>query len=369
MKVTVADVVRAMDAIAPPHMAMEGDRIGLQLGDPGRPVEKLVVTLEVTPSVADRAVAWGADMIVAHHALLFRPLAEVRWDKPRQAMIAKLVAQRVAFFAAHTNLDCAPGGVNDVIAERLGLVRPELLDVTGRDRLVKLVVFVPTSHVDVVRQTLGDAGAGHIGAYSHCTFAAPGTGSFKPGPGTHPYIGQEGQLELVDEVRLETIAYERDLDRIVASMLEAHPYEEVAYDVYPLAVPGRAFGIGRVGALPEPMELEAFVDLVRRAFHLPHLRYAGHPRSRVQKVAVLGGSGSGWIPHALAQGADVFVTADVSHHQAADAVHDGLAIVDVPHAALEAPVCEGVARRLRDALGPSVEVRVDVEGVDPWRFV
>ncbi|WP_206881372.1 Nif3-like dinuclear metal center hexameric protein [Alicyclobacillus mali (ex Roth et al. 2021)] len=369
MQVTVADVMRAMDVIAPPHMAMEGDRIGLQLGDPARPVAKLVVTLEVTPDVVDRAVAWGADMIVAHHALLYRPLSEIRWDKPRQAMVAKLVAQQTAFFSAHTNLDCAPGGVNDVIVEKLGLSQPELLDVTGRDKLAKVVVFVPVSHVDAVRQALGDAGAGHIGAYSHCTFGTPGTGSFKPGPGTHPYIGEEGKLELVDEVRLETIAYERDLDRIVASMLKAHPYEEVAYDIYPLAVPGRPFGIGRIGTLPEPMELESFVDRVRRAFHLPHLRYAGCPRASVQKIAVLGGSGSGWIPGALARGADALVTADVSHHQAADAVHDGLAIVDVPHAALEAPVCEAVARKLGEALGLGVEVRVDVEGVDPWRFV
>ncbi|WP_206830885.1 Nif3-like dinuclear metal center hexameric protein [Alicyclobacillus fructus] len=369
MTVTVADVVRAMEEIAPARMAMEGDRIGLQIGDPARPVGKLVVTLEVTPSVAERAVAWGADMVVAHHALLFRPLAEIRWDKPRQAMIAKLVAHQIAFFAAHTNLDCAPGGVNDVIAEKLGLANVDLLEVTGRDKLVKLVVFVPASHVDGVREALGDAGAGHIGGYSHCTFGAPGTGSFKPGPDTEPYIGEHGKLELVDEVRLETIAYERDLDRIVARMLEVHPYEEVAYDVYPLALPGRAFGIGRVGTLPEAMELEAFVDHVRRVFHLPHLRYAGHPRTRVQTVAVLGGSGSGWIPHALARGADVLVTGDVSHHQAADAVHDGLAIVDVPHAALEAPVCEHVARRLRGALGSAVEVRVDIDGVDPWRWV
>ncbi|SIS66524.1 Nif3-like dinuclear metal center hexameric protein [Alicyclobacillus vulcanalis] len=369
MTVTVADVVHAMDAIAPPHLAFDGDRIGLQLGDPSQPVRKLVVTLEVTPAIADRAIAWGADIVVAHHALLFRPLTEIRWDKPRQAMVAKLVSHRVAFFAAHTNLDCAWGGVNDVIAERLGIVEPEPLEVTVRDRLVKLVVFVPASHVDAVRQALGDAGAGHIGAYSHCTFGAPGTGSFKPGPGTRPYIGKEGKLELVDEVRLETIAPERDLGRIVQRMLEVHPYEEVAYDVYPLELTGRAFGIGRVGRLPAAMELAAFVDHVRRAFRLPHLRYAGRPGARVETVAVLGGSGSGWIPHALAQSADVLVTADVSHHQAADAVHDGIAIVDVPHAALEAPVCERVADGLRHALGDAVEVRVDVDGVDPWRFV
>ena len=369
MDIRVSDVIREMERIAPKHLALADDRIGLQLGDPNAVVKRLWVALEVTPELVTRAVAEGVDMVVTHHAPLYRPLSQVDWSQPRQRAIAELVAHRISVFAAHTNLDVAPGGVNDVIAKRLDLVDQEPLDITYRTRLKKLVVYTPAASVEAVRQALCDKGAGHIGNYSHCTFAAPGTGSFVPGDDTHPYIGEAGKLELVSEVRLETVVPEHLLGEVVSSMLAVHPYEEVAYDVFDLALPGASFGIGRIGQLSVAQTLAEFADRARLAFGLPHVRYAGDPGRSVKTVAVLGGSGSGWIGKALMAGADVLVTADISHHQAADAVHDGIAVIDIPHAALEAPVCEVVATRLQAALGSRVTVKTAPVAVDPWRWL
>ncbi|GMA56123.1 dinuclear metal center YbgI/SA1388 family protein [Alicyclobacillus sacchari] len=369
MDIRVADVMREMERIAPKQLALEHDRIGLQLGDPNAVVERLWVGLEVTPELVTQAIAAGVDMLVTHHAPLYRPLTHIDWSQPRQRAIAELVAHRISVFAAHTNLDVAPGGVNDVIAKRLELLDPQPLDITYRTPLKKLVVYTPKESVESVRQTIGDAGAGCIGNYSHCTFAAPGTGSFVPGDGTHPYVGEVGKLELVSEVRLETVVPAYRLADVVSAMLRVHPYEEVAYDIYDLDIPGAAFGIGRIGQLSVRETLAEFADRARIAFGLPHVRYAGDPGRIVKTAAVLGGSGSGWIGKALAAGADVMVTADVSHHQAADAVHDGMAVIDVPHAALEAPVCEVVAKQLQAALGNGVVVETVPVGVDPWRWL
>ncbi|MCL6452437.1 MAG: Nif3-like dinuclear metal center hexameric protein [Alicyclobacillus sp.] len=365
----VADVVRVLEAWAPPSLAMEGDRIGLQVGRMDKPVHRVAVALDPYPAVVDEALSAGADLLVTHHALIYRPLHRIDTGTARGRALARALAADLAVFNAHTNLDIAPGGVNDVLAERLGLTNVEILDRIANEQLRKLVVFVPTDHHEAVLQAVCSAGAGHIGAYSHCTFNTPGTGTFLPGEGTKPFIGSPGKLEWTAETRLETVVPERLVEPVIRAMLAAHPYEEVAYDLYPLEIMGKPYGIGRVGQLANPQPLHAFAQTVRDRLGLAHIRYSGRADCVVRRVAVLGGSGGRWVPHALRAGADVLVTSDCDHHTVAEAWQDGLAVVDATHAALERPVLERVAERIREGCGGSVDVWVCAGPEDPFHWV
>ncbi|MBX6395270.1 MAG: Nif3-like dinuclear metal center hexameric protein, partial [Alicyclobacillaceae bacterium] len=331
MAVAVRDLARWMDEWARPTLALEGDVNGLQIGDPAKPVSKVLVALEVTPEVAEEAIARGVDMILCHHAPLYRPARHLREDNPTGRVLRSLIRADIAVYNAHTNLDVAPGGVNDRLAQRLGLEDVEVLAPTWEERMFKLAVFVPVDHHRKVLDAVCGAGAGWIGQYSHCTFNVSGRGTFRPEEGARPFIGHVGDLEEVDEIRLETVVPEDRLERVVEAMLAAHPYEEVAYDVYPLRRPVRTFGIGRIGRLPSPMTLKDLAEFVKEALQAPGVRFCGDPGKRVSKLAVLGGSGMRWAEHARRRGADAFLTGDVKHHDALDAVAAGLAVLDAGH--------------------------------------
>ncbi|GGJ09190.1 GTP cyclohydrolase 1 type 2 [Alicyclobacillus cellulosilyticus] len=367
--VRVEDVMAAMEQLAPAALAMPGDRIGLQIGRRDKPVRKVGLALDPSPPVIHHAIRAGVDLLITHHALFYHPLGQIDTGTSRGQALAAALAHDLAVFVAHTNLDIADGGVNDVLAELLGLQACEVLEPIHEEHLYKLVVYVPTSHHETVLAAVCAAGAGHIGRYSHCTFNVAGTGTFLPEEGARPYIGEAGRLERVEEVRLETIVPAGRLAAVTEAMLSAHPYEEVAYDVYPLRLPGRTYGLGRVGALSRPMSLSAFAEHVRQVLGLPHIRYAGDPDRSVRRVAVIGGSGSKWAATALRKGADVLVTADCDHHALADAWHDGLAMVDATHAALERPVLRSVAAALHRKLGGAVEVDVLAVPEDPVRWL
>jgi len=363
------DVIAFLEQIAPPGYAMPDDRIGLQLGRMDKPVRKVALALDAYPKQIAEAIQSGADLLVTHHALIFRPLTQIDTATARGRAIAEVLRHDLTVYNAHTNLDIAEGGVNDVLAEILELTHVEVLDRMQSQRLRKLVVFVPESHHQSVLAAVCEAGAGHIGGYSHCTFNTLGTGTFLPEEGTHPFIGEPGQLERTAEVRLETIVPEPLVETVVQAMLAAHPYEEVAYDLYPLDIMGDPIGIGRVGDLKGPMRLEKFAETVRHKLQLEHLRFTGDPDAVVSRVAVLGGSGGRWVKHALAKGAEVLVTSDCDHHTVAEAWQDGLAVVDATHAAMELPVLRRVQEQLLAKFGDALEVAVVRVPEDPFRWV
>ncbi|MBX5436529.1 MAG: Nif3-like dinuclear metal center hexameric protein [Alicyclobacillaceae bacterium] len=366
---TVRDVVQLLESWAPPALALEGDPVGLQVGSLNARCARVMVALDPSLAVIEQAVAARCDLLVTHHELLYRPMACIDRDTARGRAVALALSEGLTVYAMHTNWDIAEGGVNDVLAERLGLADVQVLDVTKREELYKLVVFVPDSHHQAVLEAVCAAGAGHIGGYSHCTFNIAGEGTFQPLPGSQPFIGRVGALERVRETRLETIVPESRLDGVVRAMKRVHPYEEVAYDVYPLKLSGRPQGIGRVGNLPAPMPLLAFARHVQQALGTAGVRFGGDPQLTVRRVAVLGGSGRSWVGHALRAGAQVLVTADCSHHDVADAWEAGLAVVDATHAALERPAMERLARRLQEALQGQIEVRLAEGPEDPFQWV
>lgn len=363
-------IAQMIEQLAPKHLAEEWDKIGLQIGTLHKEIKKVLVALEITDEVASEAVELGADLIIVHHPLIFRPLTHVVTDFAQGRKIETLIKHDIAVYAAHTNLDIADGGMNDWMAEALGLAEVKPLKPAYEEKLYKLVVFVPTDHHERVLQALFEAGAGWIGNYSNCSFNLEGTGTFRPEEGTDPFIGKQGTIEYVKEIRIETIVPEHVRKAVISAMLKAHPYEEVAYDLYPLALQGRTFGLGRVGKLPEPETLSQFVDRVKEAFGVSFARVTGSLDKEVRKVAVLGGSGAKYVRDAVRSGADVFVTGDIDYHTAQDALADGICLVDPGHHA-EVLMKERVAEYLQGKLteaGYDTQVVVSQVATDPFQL-
>ena len=363
--VTVQDVCAAMDDLAPPGLAYPEDRIGLRIGRPDAPVTRILVALTVTPPAFRAALRARAEMIVSHHPLVWEPLDVIRTDDPTTGLYLDIASAGVACYAAHTNLDVVGGGVNDVLARKLGLAGTRPLLDAPHATSVKLVTFVPESHLDRVRAAVCEAGAGRIGEYTHCTFSAPGFGTFLPGDQAQPFSGERDQVNEEPERRFEVLVPQARLDRVVEVLLEAHPYEEVAYDVVPLGNPSTDVGLGRIGLLKKPVSLRVLAERVRRALGVAHLRYVGDPRRSVQAIGVLGGSGGGEVAR-IPRRVDALVTGDVGYHDALRAQEQGLALIDAGHAATERLVIPLLARHLRRRLGG---VRVSTyREPDPFRM-
>lgn len=364
------EIIQLFEQFSPKGLAMEGDKIGLQVGRLNKKIERVMIALDVLEEVIDEAIEKNVQLIIAHHPPIFRPLKNVITDTVQGRMIEKLLKHDIAVYAAHTNLDVAVGGVNDLLAAALGLEDPEVLVPTYQTKLKKLVVFVPSTHAEELRVAVGKAGAGHIGNYSHCSFSTSGTGRFLPGDNTTPYIGQQGHLEAVDEVRIETIVPEPLLKRVVTAMLKANPYEEVAYDVYPVDNQGEVLGLGRIGAVNE-MTLAEFAERVKTALEVDKVRVVGDLSSKVKKVAVLGGDGNKYFSQAKFKGADVYVTGDIYYHTAHDAMMQGLNMIDPGHN-VEKIMKKGVTATLTKMCkeaGYEVEIFPSEVNTDPFQYL
>jgi dinuclear metal center YbgI/SA1388 family protein len=337
---TIADVTDALEAWAPPGSAQDYDNVGLQVGDASRTVDTALLALDATPQVLEEAQEIDADLIVTHHPLLFRPLDGVTADSYVSNLALRLAESETALYSIHTNLDAAPGGVSFALADRLGLTEVGFLD--GFDEtLYKLAVFVPEDAFRTVREALADAGAGRIGDYEACAFAVEGTGFFKPGANTDPYIGEAGgDVESAQERKLEVEVARWNLGRVLNALHDAHPYDEVAYDLYPVHQSNSQAGLGALGVLPEPEPMPDFLTRVADRLDAGSLRYAGDDESPVERVAVCGGAGSDFIGTALGAGADAYVTADVKYHEFFNVLDtDGtpeMALVDPGHYESEA---------------------------------
>jgi dinuclear metal center YbgI/SA1388 family protein len=364
------EIIQLFEQFSPKGLAMEGDKIGLQIGRLNKRVERVMIALDVLEHVIDEAIEKDVQLIIAHHPIIYRPLKNLLTDTTQGKMVEKLLKHDIAVYAAHTNLDVAKGGVNDLLAEALGLEETEVLVPTYDTKLKKIVVFVPASHAEEIRQVLGNSGAGFIGNYSHCTFSADGTGRFLPGEHTDPYVGKQGQLEEVDEVRIETIVPEPLLKKTITAMIKAHPYEEVAYDVYPVENKGETLGLGRIGKVKETT-LAEFTEKVKKALSVSTVRVVGDLTSKVKKVAVLGGDGNKYFMSAKFKGADVYVTGDIYYHTAHDAMLQGLNMIDPGHN-VEKVMKTGLTKVLQKMCQESgyiVDIFPSEENTDPFQFV
>ncbi|MBO0586521.1 Nif3-like dinuclear metal center hexameric protein [Sporosarcina sp. E16_8] len=342
------EIITLFEKWSPKRFAMDGDPVGLHIGQLNQTVENVLVTLDVNEEVIDEAIRYGANLIIAHHPPIFRPLKSLLTDTPQGSMIEKCIKNDIAVYAAHTNLDVAPGGVNDMLAEKLGLVDTEIVESTYSEPLYKLIVFSPLTHADEVRQALDIAGAGAIGDYVGCSFSTSGIGRFTPVEGAEPFIGEVGKGEEVEEIKIEVILPGPIRSKVIKAMLKAHPYEEPAFDIVALEQQSNEYGLGRIGKLREKTTLGQFAELVKETFDVPALRFVGDPDKEIQKVAVLGGDGNKYIGSAKRSGADVLVTGDLYYHVAHDAQAMGIAIIDPGHN-IEKVMIQGVADYMQAA--------------------
>lgn len=364
------EIIQLMEKFSPKGLAMEGDKIGLQIGRLNQKIDRVMIALDVLEEVIDEAIEKNVQLIIAHHPPIFRPLKNIMTDTVQGRMIEKLLKHDISVYAAHTNLDVAKGGVNDLLAEALGLEDAQVLVPTHEEKLKKIVVFVPLSHAEQIRQALGKTGAGFIGNYSHCSYSASGTGRFLPGEDTNPYIGQQGKVEEVEEIRIETIVPESLLKKVITSMLKAHPYEEPAYDVYPVENSGEILGLGRIGKI-QPMTLREFAEKVKESLEVEKVRVVGDLNAVVKKAAVLGGDGNKYFTHAKYKGADVYVTGDIYYHTAHDAWMEGLNMIDPGHN-VEKVMKKGVTNKLAKMCleaGYDTEIIPSEVNTDPFQFI
>ncbi len=338
MTVKCQTIINIMEKFAPRNLAEEWDNPGLNIGNPSSEVEAVLITLDVDLEVVKEALNLGARLIISHHPLIFKPIKNLREDNHHARLICEIIRSGINVYCAHTNLDSCEQGVNDVLANLLGLQSIEVINPDKPEVIYKLVVFVPQSHIEQVREAITGAGAGWIGNYSDCTFLVDGTGTFKATEGCSPFIGKPGLLEKVAEVRLETVIRQKQVNRVIRAMLKAHPYEEVAYDIYPLVNDAGRLGLGRIGALETMMSFKEFMDLVKKTFSISVLRYGGDINQKVRKIAVCGGSGGSLINKAAFAGADVLLTGDIKYHEAQEAMALGLKFIDAGHFATEVPV-------------------------------
>lgn len=369
----LSDVVALVERWYPPHRAEEWDRVGLVCGDPDASVRRVLLAVDPVQAVADEAVALDADLVITHHPLFLRGTSSVAATTPKGRVVHTLIGNGCGLLNAHTNADAPAGGVSESMALALGLTDLRPLDADPLEERDKLVVFVPVADADRVRDAITAAGAGAIGDYDSCTFTTAGEGRFRPLAGANPTIGSVGDLETVAEVRVESILDRRLRASVVAAMLAAHPYEEPAYDVVPLAsLDDPTRGSGRIGRLTAPMRLRDFAAHVAAA--LPEtahgVRVGGDPDATVETVALCGGSGDFLLDRARSAGADVYVTSDLRHHPASELrEHPGApALVDVAHWAAEWTWLPVLRERLVEALGDTVAVHVSTTNTDPWTF-
>ncbi|MDR1616834.1 MAG: Nif3-like dinuclear metal center hexameric protein [Syntrophomonadaceae bacterium] len=350
MRIILKDIVNIMEKHFPLHLAESWDNPGLQIGSLSAPVKSVAVALDADEYSIDQALSLKADVLITHHPLFFKGVKKIDYAQHEGRIIQKLARSGTAVYSAHTNLDSAPNGLSQYLAELIGLKDIKLLGYQREETLYKLVVFVPQTHLEAVRTAVYEAGAGHIGNYSDCGFYTRGTGTFRPLEGAEPYTGNVGQLEYADEFRLETIVRKNQAPQVLSAVLEAHPYEEVAYDLLPLAAGGLKYSYGRAGELQKPVTLEQFACIVKKKLGISGIKVAGDPGKMIKKVGLAGGAGSALINTASQQGVDVFISGDIKYHEAQAGLEKGLAIIDAGHQGTEAAVRPFLQQLLRDEL-------------------
>ncbi len=323
----ILDLVQYLEEFAEPALQESYDNSGMQVGDPSREVSTALLTLDVTEPVIEEAIKLKTNLIVAHHPLIFHPLKRITGANSAERCVQMALRNDIAIYAMHTNLDKVAGGVNGKICEKLGLHSLRVLQPEG-GRFHKLVFFVPESHADAVRNAVFEAGGGTIGKYDMCSFNAPGFGTFRGDEDTDPFLGKPGQLSKEPELRIEVIMPKKLHPKVLASMLRAHPYEEVAYDIYNLENKDIHTGLGMIGELPEAKDEQDILGKIKETFNAACLRHTSLLGKPVKKIAVCGGSGAPLLSLAIKEKADLYLSADFKYHQFFEA--DGRVLIADP---------------------------------------
>jgi dinuclear metal center YbgI/SA1388 family protein len=326
---TIHEISEALEQYAPLVFQEEYDNSGLIIGNPETEVSGVLIAVDVTGEVLDEALQNGCNLVIAHHPLIFKGMKRFVGEDLVQRLAVKAIRGQVAVYAMHTNLDNSVKGLNAWVSGLLGIKNCRILS-PGQGLLSKLVTFCPVDHADRVRQALFDAGAGHIGNYDCCSFNLAGQGTFRASANTNPFVGEKNVLHAESEIRIEVILPRHLQLKVVSALLENHPYEEVAYDVYPLANTGEFSGSGMIGDLETPVTEQQFLKAVKKETGIPSLRHSGLTGKMIFRVAICTGSGAFLIRDAKKSGADAFLTADLKYHDFFEA-DEQLILADIGH--------------------------------------
>jgi dinuclear metal center YbgI/SA1388 family protein len=360
------DLCAWLDAEVPLAFQEDYDNSGLQVGEPEQELNKGLVTIDVTEEVIEEAISNSCDIVISHHPLIFGGIKRLAGKNPVERIVRKCILNNIAVYSAHTNLDITHSGVSRKIADKLGLEDIRVL-APLKKQLLKLVTFIPLSHVEQVSSAVFRAGAGVIGNYDSCGFTVQGKGSFRGNEKTNPYAGEKNQLHYEDEVRFETVLFTHMKEKVIRALLEAHPYEEVAYDLYSIENTNIDAGLGCTGMLPEPADDHDFLGRVRELFG-PGLRYSGETkRGVVFKVAMCGGSGASLLKEAIASGADAFITADIRYHTFFEA-ENRILLIDAGHYQTEKFAVE-LIKELINKKFPKFALRFSDTNTNPVNYI
>ncbi|MCX8057476.1 MAG: Nif3-like dinuclear metal center hexameric protein [Ignavibacteria bacterium] len=340
------EVFEFIEDWAPKGIAWERDNVGLQVGNDDDLVKGLLLTLDISEDVIRKAIESKCNLIISHHPLLFNPLSKIDVNSSKGRIIELALKNGITIYSAHTNLDFTKDGVSFALARKLGLEKIKFLEFAPSTQY-KLVTFVPEEHVENLLEKLSQAGAGIIGDYTHCSYQLKGSGTFFGKENTNPAIGEKGKLEKVDEIRLEMIFEKWNLNKILKALLSNHPYEEPAYDIYPLQNRNVNFGFGAVGYLKEKIELIDFVNFVKKQLGANSVKFTSGNKKYIQKIGVCGGSGSDLIPKAINENCDAFVSSDIKYHTFLD-YGDSIALIDAGHYYTELPIIDELEKRLNE---------------------
>lgn len=325
----IREIIQCIEDLAPPVLQEAYDNVGLLIGNEQKKATAAIVCLDVTEKVIDEALEKKANLIISHHPLIFSGLKKITGTGMVDRCVAKAIKHDIVIYAAHTNIDNVQEGVNGMIAKKLGLQNTQIL-VPAENHLIKLVTFAPLNNASKIRQALFEAGAGNIGNYDSCSFSTSGKGTFRGNDLSNPYVGKKGEMHTEEEERIEVIAPRYNKSRIIKALLSAHPYEEPAFDIFPLENAFASVGAGIIGWTNEKLSEEQWLKKIKDTFSLKILRHSELTGNTVSKIAVCGGAGSKFLKNTIAQGAQLFISSEFSYHSFFDA-DNKIVIVDIGH--------------------------------------
>lgn len=361
------EIFRFIEDWAPKGIAWDKDNAGLQVGSADNVVKNILLCLDVTEKVVEEAIKKRCSLIISHHPLLFRALKKIDTQSDKTSkIIQKLIKHNITLYSAHTNLDFTKDGVSFKLAEKLNLKNLNFLKNLNGNQY-KLIVFVPFSHIEDVAAAIHNAGGGIIGEYSFCSFRTIGTGTFKGSTKSNPALGKKLNIEYADEVRLEVLIDSFNSSKIISEMIKAHPYEEAAYDLYPLANENINYGMGVIGVLDKPINEKEFLKFVGKQLGINNFRYTNGKNATIKKVAVCGGSGSDLLSVAIQKNADAFVTADIKYHTFDDA-QNNILMIDAGHYETEIFSLSEVQNRFKKFLSNKNKVFKYTGTTNPVKF-
>jgi dinuclear metal center YbgI/SA1388 family protein len=330
MALQVREIKKWLDSRFPPRWAESWDHIGLQVGNPEQRVERIGISLEATPSSVAWAVQNKLQLLICHHPLFFSPLFSLETGREPGRTVSHLIKAGLSLLVAHTNLDAAPDGVSTALANRLGLEHLRPLE-HRLEQKVKVVVFIPSGYEENITEALKGLKAGRIGPYRLCTFKCRGEGTFLPDEDSHPFLGEVGRLQRASEWRLEILTNRDDLGELIKTVRRLHPYEEMAYDIYPLENPSDQVGLGRLGFYDPPMSWENLLQRLKHEVETPQIKVSGDIPLQVQKMAVCGGSAASLIPAVLSAGAEVLICGEIGYHPIVSHQGAGVTFIEIGH--------------------------------------